>query len=222
MEAELFKKLRIQSGQRILLLNAPAGYTERLIPLPEHTSLDTQPEGTYDLVHLFVRSAAELEEFAPLAIHAVKYDALLWITYPKKSSKIKTDLSRDEGWKVISEAGYEGVALVSIDETWSAMRFRLIDLVKSTGARRERRALGAVGTAVIPTHERTLEIPDDLQHVLNENPQAKEFFDGLSFTSRKEYVRWVTDAKREETRTSRVAKSLEKLREGIKSPFIKA
>ncbi|NOU93323.1 hypothetical protein GC093_08845 [Paenibacillus sp. LMG 31456] len=222
MDAELLKKLRIQSGQRILLLNAPEGYRERLIPMPEHTSLDTQPEGTYDLVHLFVRSIAELEVHAPVALQAVKYNALLWITYPKKSSKLKTDLSRDEGWKVISEAGYEGVALISIDETWSAMRFRIIDLVNSTGSRRERIAARADRPAAIPTKDRTLEIPDDLQQALNENPEASEFFAGLSFTNRKEYVRWVTDAKREETRTGRVEKSIEKLTNSIKSPFQKA
>ncbi|MDF2962658.1 MAG: hypothetical protein K0S39_4393 [Paenibacillus sp.] len=221
MDADLIKKLRIQSGQRILLLNAPEGYTERITPLPEDTRLDNHPEGTYDMVHLFVRSIAELEEYGPLAVQAVKYNALLWISYPKKTSKIKTDLSRDAGWKVLADAGYEGIALISIDETWSAMRFRITDLINSTGTRRERLAGGNVKSSNVSTKDRVLEIPDDLLHAMDLNPEAKQFFEGLSYTNRKEYVRWVTDAKKEETRSARVEKSIDKLMNGVKSPHLK-
>ena len=57
-------------------------------------------------------------------------DGLLWLSYPEKSSKVKTDLTRDVLWALVEPAGWRPVTQVSIDEVWSAMRFRPVDLVK--------------------------------------------------------------------------------------------
>jgi hypothetical protein len=65
---------------------------------------------------------------------------------------------------------------------------------------------------------RTVEVPSDLAAALDSDPAVRDTFDGLSYTHRKEYVRWVEEAKREETRTRRVEKSVEMLREGVKTP----
>ena len=125
----LARKLRMQPGQRILIMNAPLGYVEGLDPLPEGIELEDVPEGKYDFVHLFATDGAELERFGPVALESVTYDGLLWFSYPKRSSKVKTDLSRDVGWNVVSSAGLRPVTQVSIDETWSALRFRPTELV---------------------------------------------------------------------------------------------
>ncbi|WP_036746893.1 YdeI/OmpD-associated family protein [Paenibacillus sp. UNC451MF] len=218
MDNDLVKKLRMQSGQRVLIMNAPDGFIERVTPLPDQAKLDQQPSGEYDFVQLFITSVDELNALGPDAIKAVKQDGLLWISYPKKSSKIKTDLNRDSGWDIINEAGFEGIALISIDATWSAMRFRPADLVRSTSSRREHRS---IKTESSEPRERIVEVPEYFQILLDGKPEVKSFFDGLSYTHRKEYVRWITEAKREETRSSRIEKSLEKLAAGIKSPFIK-
>ena len=124
----LANKLRIQPGQRILILNPPSGYLDEL-DLPEDVELAEKPEGTFDFVHLFVKNTAELESLGPTAIKAVKYDGLLWISYPKRSSKVKIDLTRDVGWEIMAEAGLRPVTQVSVSNTWSALRFRPIDRV---------------------------------------------------------------------------------------------
>lgn len=124
VDASLARKLRMGPGQRILILNAPPGYVERLAPLPEGSEISEQPEGSFDLVHLFVKDVADLENLAPRAFEAAGYDGLLWISYPKRSSKVETDLTRDVGWDVVSGLGLRPVTQVSIDDTWSALRFR--------------------------------------------------------------------------------------------------
>jgi len=63
---------------------------------------------------------------------------------------------------------------------------------------------------------RAVELPDDLQEALEESPEAREFFDGLSFTHRKDYVTWIVSAKREETRIKRVAETLALLEAGVR------
>ena len=127
----LVERLRIQAGQRMLIMNPPPGYVESLGELPEGVEVVHEPaeEGEYDFVHLFVKDVAELERLGPVALGAVRYDGVLWLSYPKRSSKVKTDITRDVGWDVVGEAGLRPVTQVSIDEVWSALRFRPVEKV---------------------------------------------------------------------------------------------
>ncbi len=121
---KLIKKLQIKPGSHLLLLNAPPSFLAALLPLPDGLTLAPPANARYDCVHLFAKDSGELNRFAPTALAAVKPDGLLWISYPKKSAKVPTDLNRDEGWAIITNAGYRGIRQISIDSTWSAVRFR--------------------------------------------------------------------------------------------------
>ena len=123
-DSSLTKKLSLKPGKRALILNAPDGYRALLDPLPERVDLTTTPDGTFDFVQVFAKNKADLAEDAPAAMAAVTPGGMLWISFPKKTSKIQTDISRDTGWDVIQQAGWQGVFLISVDDVWSAMRFR--------------------------------------------------------------------------------------------------
>jgi len=130
-ENALIKKLQFKPGLRALFLNAPEGYVASLGPLPDGVALVDGPAGTLDFVQLFVRDSAELITHAPAALAAIKRDGVLWISYPKKSSGIVSDLTRDIGWAPITAARLRPVTQIAVDETWSAVRWRPIELVKS-------------------------------------------------------------------------------------------
>lgn len=125
----LVKKLRIQRGQRATILNAPPGYVDELDPLPDGVKLAETIDGIFDFLHLFVRDRAELERFGPTALSIVKHDGIFWISYPRKSARIKTDITRDDGWDVIVKAGLRPVSQISINAIWSALLFRPTELV---------------------------------------------------------------------------------------------
>ncbi|MCU0519956.1 MAG: hypothetical protein MUF84_04605 [Anaerolineae bacterium] len=130
----LVRKLRLQQGQRALILNAPEGYVEGLGELPEGVIVTQESAGeTFDFVHLFAKNSAEFAAFGPAAQQAVRYDGVLWISYPKGSAKVETDLSRDAMWGLLSDAGMRPVSQISIDDTWSAVRFRPGELVNAKG-----------------------------------------------------------------------------------------
>jgi hypothetical protein len=74
----------------------------------------------------------------------------------------------------------------------------------------------------LDTEERIVDVPDDLMLLLARSKQAKNFFDSLSFTNRKEYAVWITSAKRSETRAKRLDETLKKLLAGMKNPSQKA
>jgi hypothetical protein len=120
----LIKKLRIQPGQSLLILNPPPGYVASLSPLPEGAQLVDSDAREVDFCHLFARNSAQLAELLPTALAACQYDGLLWVSYPKKSSKVESDLSRDALWELPGETGLRPVTQVSIDDTWSALRYR--------------------------------------------------------------------------------------------------
>jgi len=128
-DSALIKKLLLKPGQKAAVFNPPAWYLERLGPLPEGVELVAKPSAPLDFVHLFVKDKAGLDMSVPQALRSLKDDAIFWISYPKGSAKVKTDLNRDLLWKLMETHGFNGVAMVSIDENWSAMRFRPKDMV---------------------------------------------------------------------------------------------
>ena len=116
MASSPVKKLRIQPGQRVLVVNGPEGYVESLTDLPEGVTVETSGDGPFDFVHLFVKDSAEYAELGVTAFDAVAYDGLLWVSYPKRSSKVETDLTRDVLWKLTTDTGLRPVTQVSIPQ----------------------------------------------------------------------------------------------------------
>lgn len=209
MENKLAKKLKLQQGEKNLIMQAPDTFAESL----EEIDFDTSAAGDdYDFAMLFVQNIAELEQHAPAVLEAIKEDGKLWFCYPKKSSAIKTDINRDKGWDILTKAGYAGVSAVAINDTWSALRFR----PESKVARRPDSSMAPGSTQPA---KRELVIPEYLQLALDAHPQEKEFFDSLAYTHRKEYVQWVTEAKRADTRQRRLIQMLGMLKDGKKGRY---
>ncbi len=122
--SSLPKKLQMKAGQRAVIINAPENYVEKLGPLPEGLELVTEPEGQFDFVQVFVKNLADVQSLVPTTMQVVKRDALLWIAYPKGGAKAGTDVNRDILWNAVAQYNLTGTTLISLDEVWSAMRFR--------------------------------------------------------------------------------------------------
>ncbi len=175
----------------------------------------------FDFVLLFVTAAKELELAWKRIIPALKPDAVLWVAYPKKSSAVASDLAgmSGGGWKVHAGSPWQPVAAASIDETWTGIRFRLApNLEKDRQNRESEEILDADGAVIVDRVNRVVHLPKDLAACLKRHPEAKAFFDSLSFTNKKEYVVWIVDAKKSETRAKRVATALEKMVSNKKNP----
>jgi hypothetical protein len=80
--------------------------------------------GKFDWIQIFVKNQAELDSLAPKAAKALKPESMLWISFPKGTSKIQTDLTRDKGWEGVQALDLKWVNLVSVNETWSAFAMR--------------------------------------------------------------------------------------------------
>ena len=120
----LLKKMKLKPGQRAAVVNAPDGYVKSLPPLPADVELAEDLVGTFDWVQLFVKNQAELAQVIADVRAALKPAGTLWITFPKGSSKIQTDLTRDKGWESLQALDLKWLTLISVDDTWSAFSLR--------------------------------------------------------------------------------------------------
>jgi len=135
---ELLNKLNYKAQLRIAVINAEQSFYKALARELKGviTDDDIDQRCPYEFMILFVKSAADVDMLAPVALHNLTADGVLWFCYPKKSSKkYSSNLERDKGWKALNEAGFYGIRMVSIDDNWSAMRFRNIRFIKSKSDR---------------------------------------------------------------------------------------
>ena len=121
-ESPLAKKMKLKSGLKAAIINAPENYVDML---KHDTALSPTLNGKFDWIQIFVQSKAQLDALAPKAAKALKPESILWISFPKGTSKIQTDLTRDKGWEGVQKLDLKWVNLVSVNETWSAFAMRL-------------------------------------------------------------------------------------------------
>ncbi|MEZ4702553.1 MAG: hypothetical protein R2834_19625 [Rhodothermales bacterium] len=129
----LFKKLNLGSHAVIHVLEAPDAFETELAALSGvqiHRRLDAG--GRPDFVLAFAMRQNELDRLSAAIAGATEGDSIVWIAYPKQSSKnYVCEFNRDSGWTVLREAGFDTVRQVAIDADWSALRFRRVAFIKT-------------------------------------------------------------------------------------------
>ena len=215
MPASVAQKLKIKEGSTIRTVNAPADFKKKLEGLPDGVKISAEARD-YHQVHWFVLNKSQMEKEINGVIKLIKDEVVCWVYYPKGSSKIQTDLTRDKGWdSLLNHKDLQWISLIAFDDTWSTFGFR-----RKTEADRKKEAKPKERPIFdyIDPRQKKIRLPEDFETALRKNKKQKEFFDTLSFTNRKEYVEWIVTARREETRNERIKGSVERLAKGWKNP----
>jgi hypothetical protein len=119
----LARKLKLSDASRPIVLGASDDQRVALVSELGRPAGD-RLDGGHDWILLFARDRAALERSIGAAAAALEDPGVLWLAYPKGSSKIQTDLTRDAGWESVAAADLMWLGLVSIDATWSAFSLR--------------------------------------------------------------------------------------------------
>ena len=118
----LAQKLGIKEGHTVTLVGAPKGFADQLDGLPDDVTIRTRASGSADVVVSFHTERADLERRVPRLLDVLDIDGGLWIAWPKKASKVPTDITEDTVREVFLPLGLVDNKVCAIDDVWSGLR----------------------------------------------------------------------------------------------------
>jgi hypothetical protein len=118
----LVKKLGIKAGSELCVLSAPDNYAALVAPMPEGVRMVNKFAHSADLIHLFATLRIDLEAALALIRPTLKADGVVWVSWPKKSSKAPTDITEDTIRAVALPMGFVDVKVCAVDEKWSGLK----------------------------------------------------------------------------------------------------
>lgn len=124
-QTPLAKKLGYKPGFLVQIINEPAYYRDILTPLPEAVSFVSTDALELDLIHFFSDSAQELQQGLPAALARIKQQGMIWVSWPKKTSKVPTDISEDRIRELALPLGLVDVKVCAVDDIWSGLKLMI-------------------------------------------------------------------------------------------------
>jgi hypothetical protein len=117
----LMKKLGIKDGLTIRLINPPAYYSDLFENL-NNVTISSDKKIKKDCIHFFSANATELHKNIPLLKKEIKQNGMIWVSWPKKSSKVITDITEDTIRAIALSNNLVDIKVCAIDETWSGLK----------------------------------------------------------------------------------------------------
>lgn len=120
------EKLQMKPGRMVLFVNKPAGYDQILGKLPSGVGVTDHSAKSVDVIQVFVENREQLEKELPRLKSLLTSKGMIWVTYPKGTADVATYINRDSIAEYATTIGMEGVAIVAIDQKWSALRLKVV------------------------------------------------------------------------------------------------
>jgi hypothetical protein len=120
------EKLQMKPGRSVLVVNQPAEYAKLLGKIPTSITVAERNSKNIDVIQVFVESRQQLEDELPKMKKALATKGMIWVTYPKGTSSKRSDINRDSISEYSESIGLEGVAIISINGDWSALRLKVV------------------------------------------------------------------------------------------------
>lgn len=207
---ELLKKLRIDTGKALWLVEAPENCIDLFSEVDE-IKLKLGSKKPVPQLILFATDSTMLNHYIPKLADYIAPETLFWIFSPKKSGSIQSDLASMKDmtpWNVVFEAGYRGQTSVAVNDDWTGLRVTNAPPKKPSTYDIPPELRNIEGIDFV---NRTVTLPADAAKALSKHKGMTEFFNAMAFTHKKEYVQAIVEAKKEETRARRIEKTVEML-----------
>jgi hypothetical protein len=213
----ILEKLQLKDEKNLLIQGLPSSVEKQFSKLSYNKNLTPLLKTRkIDFALIFAINQLQLNNILKEVFSALHPESKLWISYPKTTSKIVSDLNRDASWEILSKNEYEAVRQVTLDHVWTAMRFKKLDQIPNRN--RTFVEFKSANIKVDDFEKRLIALPIELDKLFGAHEEAREFFTSLSILNQKEYLSWIQGAKKEETKQKRLEATLEKLLAGKNSP----
>ena len=124
-ETPLPQKLGIKPGLNVVTINAPTNYRRLLGSLPENVMFSDRLKADSGFVHVFTKKSGELEKTLSVLREKIANTGTVWVSWPKKSSGIRADVTEDVVRAVALPLGFVDEKVCAIDETWSGLKLMI-------------------------------------------------------------------------------------------------
>jgi hypothetical protein len=121
----LAKKLGIKAGSRVLPFGAPDDYAQLLDGLPDDVRFAVRVSPRVDIVHAFVTRRVDLQRRLSGLREKLRPDAAVWVSWPKKASRVPTDITEDTIREIALPLGYVDIKVCAVTEVWSGLKLVL-------------------------------------------------------------------------------------------------
>jgi len=118
----LAKKLGIKNGFHIALVNAPEHYFDLFTDLPVDLHFKDKEDTKNDFIHFFTKNKDELLALLPHLKDRIKPNGMIWVSWPKKASKVPTDITEDIIRNFALQIGLVDIKVCALDDTWSGLK----------------------------------------------------------------------------------------------------
>ncbi|MDB5147328.1 MAG: hypothetical protein JWQ57_1348 [Mucilaginibacter sp.] len=118
----LAKKLGIKAGAKLMLINAPDHYLELFTDMPADVYFTDDVSLENDVIHFFSKSADEYRLKLPQLMKQIKQEGMIWVSWPKKASKVITDITEDLIRNFALQIGLVDIKVCAVDEVWSGLK----------------------------------------------------------------------------------------------------
>jgi hypothetical protein len=118
----LAKKLGIEEQFKVLVAGAPESYRTLLEPLPTSVQFASKPDASIDIAHVFTTKRSELSAALSDYRKKLSADAVVWVSWPKKSSRLPSEITEDTVREVALPLGFVDVKVCAVDEVWSGLK----------------------------------------------------------------------------------------------------
>jgi len=205
----LLNKLKIKPENILKLISAHTDFEAEIKAI--HSKYCSDKNENISHIFYFVTSKLKLENEFENVLQFVDASTTLFICFPKGKSKISTDLSHDKGWEIVNNNNdLRWVNLISVNDDWSAI------LVRKKTAKELNEFDGLFNRKVRDTShynadKKEVYLPEIFESELTKHTEEQIYFNSLAFTHRKEYVGYIIEAKKEETKIKRIEKVMEML-----------
>ena len=233
----LLENLELKDEKNLLIQGLPSSVEKQFAKLSYAKNVTPLLKSKkVDFVLIFAVNQQQLKNILKDVFQALHDESKLWIAFPKQTSKISSDLMRENSWHFMTDLEYEGSTLVPVDHVWNAMKFlKMKNVVRDENYKTVEETLGPTIVEVKSvdtkktkkrktvkresTFDKSIvQFPLELEKLFNSQTKTKELFNALSESNQVDFLNWITDAKKQETRMKRIDQLVEKLIAGKTKP----
>lgn len=222
LSQSMTEKLQLKDEKNLLVQGLPSSIEKQFAKLSFAKNVTPLLKSRrIDFALVFAINQRQLRDILREVVPAMHPDAKMWVAYPKPASKIASDLCKECNWDFVCEYGYKTVEVVALDHVWNAVQFKKEEMALiSIDDADELLAMASVQEKPAPHvkvnggNGRLVEMPGELLVRLQKNKQAAAYYESLPSSHKKEYVQWISEAKKDETKARRAEKTLQMLAAG--------